>query len=118
MKPYEYLLPTCCEPARLHSPVYLCVKDDGEACWLASTHAVIHSELAMERPDVYYHLRPAASFCPYCGERLPKMRKRAVPPEPLCRPDEEGFYCLTCRRRANECHCLPPEAAWEPDVSP
>lgn len=55
-----------------------------------------------------------ASFCPFCGDRLPAVRRRAVQPELVCRVSDGGYYCDTCGERLNCCGCAAPEAAWEP----
>ena len=109
MKPYEYLLPTCCANAREHPCVFLADTENGTVYWFAP----MHESIAMDMLPTH---RPRASFCPYCGEALPKMRRRAVLPGKVCVITDGGYYCDTCGKRLNACKCLPPAAAWEPDV--
>lgn len=52
------------------------------------------------------------AFCPFCGERLPKVRRKANPPQPLCVIEDGGYCCSTCGED-HRCVCYPPEAAYE-----
>jgi len=53
-----------------------------------------------------------ALFCPFCGTRLPEVRRKADPPQPLCVIEDGGYRCSTCGE-ARDCICYPPEAAYE-----
>jgi hypothetical protein len=66
----------------------------------------------VDSPNAGASLTPC-SYCPFCGQRLPEIQRRADPPAKVCVPDGEG-YCLTCGKRLRECRCAWPEEQWEP----
>jgi len=51
--------------------------------------------------------------CPFCGEKLPAIRAKAVRPEPLCKIEDGGYYCSECKERVDSCICWPPLSAYE-----
>jgi len=52
-------------------------------------------------------------FCPFCGKKLPEVRKKDSPPEPIHTDADGGYYCGTCDERNMSCGCLPMEALFE-----
>jgi hypothetical protein len=54
---------------------------------------------------------PAPTHCPFCQAPLPRLRRRAKPPAPLCEPADH--YCLTCSERLMGCECYPAPCGWE-----
>ncbi len=56
--------------------------------------------------------------CPFCGEKMPKVRRKAELPSPILNWDPENGYCKTCKDRCCNCTCFPPEAAYEPVPKP
>lgn len=123
--PDAIVIPGCCEDSELLLPVILGYKTsdlldydapliDKEPIWIAtsavewtkwkSLSSVNSSEPA---PDNYKQV----SFCPCCGKKLPAVRRKANPPQPM----NEGHdgYCNACGDRNMDCVCWPPIAAWE-----
>ena len=99
-------LPACCAGMRSHPVVNLRVHGH---------------EMEKKRADdpelrVSWELRSmdvwrAAHFCPYCGEKLPRLRLKAQLPEPLRIMGDYG--CGNCGERWGDCTCNPIESAWE-----
>lgn len=56
-----------------------------------------------------------ASFCPFCGQKLPEIKRREKPISPICKVTDGGYYCDTCGERLHACKCYPCEFAWEID---
>jgi len=50
-------------------------------------------------------------FCPFCGTKLPELRKKAEPP-PHVFDLEDEYQCSGCGGR-HLCICSYPESAWE-----
>ena len=50
------------------------------------------------------------AFCPFCGTKLPAVRRLDNPAQPLWTPDPD--YCGTCNERNRCCECNPPESAY------
>jgi len=53
------------------------------------------------------------SCCPFCGERLPAIRRK--PRCPKVSTGTDGNYCDTCGKRNESCRCAPPWMAYEPE---
>jgi hypothetical protein len=63
--------------------------------------------------DPHWVLRKSgdeASFCPFCGTKLPGVEKMENPPQPLWDGDDD--YCGTCDERNRCCECNPPWVAY------
>ena len=109
-------LPTCCEAARSHPVVYFAVEyvfdnadtNTSEGRW----HVALNTDL-MQAKD-WSDTPPDPKFCPYCGTSLPKMKRQDPLPEDLCRVQDGGDYCSTCKERLMSCMCAPPESAFKP----
>lgn len=105
--------PGCCEAMRLHPAVTFVVDDmpdsrTGRGWWRARYYD--------QRAPIDHHHTPAeASFCPFCGKGLPKMRRKNPVPADVCVINDGGYYCSTCRERLQACICLSPAAAFEPE---
>lgn len=124
-------VPTCCEAARRDPATvfYVSVYDEDssavEGRWELRTHeklaqsreGAIRARMALEgrHVDQIFTLPPEPKFCPYCGVSLPKMRRKNPAPENVCRVEDGGYYCSTCKERLHACLCDPPEAAFEFD---
>ena len=52
-------------------------------------------------------------FCPYCGTKMPKVRRKANPPTPVYSDADGGYYCGTCDERNRSCNCWPRTALFE-----
>ncbi len=51
-------------------------------------------------------------FCPFCGKKLPKFRKKVTPPKHIA--VEGDFRCQGCGERyGGYCFCSHPESAYE-----
>lgn len=117
-------LPTCCEAARKFPTIAFFVDDgDGdsnktEGRWVTATHDKLSTfargKFYGDHQSRWYEDKPSPTHCPYCGEALPEMRRKAKRPRGMCRVEDGGYYCSTCKERLNCCLCLPPEAAFEP----
>lgn len=69
------------------------------------------------RVDIHFQLLfkhtfdniPIVRFCPYCGQKLPKMVLKKAPPQNshLCTVTDGGYYCDTCNERLDACICDP-----------
>ena len=121
--------PTCCEAAQKYPIITFdidsgldtkfCVPDDYDSDkvdgdWRVHPSQELSSRF-MDGTQRYYLDRPPARFCPYCGEPLPKMvRKRVPPPPPVCRIIGDSGHCETCKERLHACICDPPEVWFEP----
>lgn len=100
--------PSCCDDA------FKCVyfrapsKFNDGAGWYVSVNS---DRLAFDerRDQITSSLR--AEFCPFCGERLPEVRKMDDPPEPMMEPNEGKTHCMTCGERI--CDCYPKAAGYE-----
>jgi ADP-ribose pyrophosphatase YjhB (NUDIX family) len=57
-----------------------------------------------------------ATFCPFCGARLPEFRLRDPQPKHLYKGDDN--YCGNCQDRNQNCKCTPPEGAYEAANAP
>ncbi len=55
----------------------------------------------------------AVSFCPFCGARVPGVRRRAELPPRVMVIVDGGYYCDTCGERLDACDCPSPETMWE-----
>jgi hypothetical protein len=122
-------VPPCCEAARrdpaivFYVSVYSGDSSAAEGRWELRTHEKLtlmmedatRARMALEgrRVDHIHVLPPEPKFCPYCGASLPKMRRKDPVPETVCRVEDGGYYCSTCKERLHECLCDPPEAAFE-----
>lgn len=107
--------PSCCEEAKRYRTVYLSVPDGArprKATWRPVF--IDLNEDPNDRGSAWYRAMPKAAFCTFCGAALPKMVRKADPPKPLCKIEDGGYYCSTCRERGQSCLCLPPSAAFEP----
>jgi hypothetical protein len=115
-------LPQCCEGAKKYPAVHFEVgggdedshKVDGR--WWVGLFKELEHVLARKDRDYYANADafPEPKFCPYCGTPLPRMvRKKPMPPN-ICRVQDGGYYCSTCRENLNGCLCDPPASAFEP----
>lgn len=120
---HRHLSPQCCEGMRRCKAIYARVSDDGKTTrWainLASEHFNFDSTLWRASMDWYRDASkdatpfvPAPTHCLFCGEKLPALVRKAIPPAPLHVWEEPG-YCKTCGERCANCACWSPEAAWE-----
>lgn len=56
----------------------------------------------------------AMSYCPFCGQKFPALRKKVEPPPHIM--DEGDGHCGECGKRYGRfghCFCSLPESAWE-----
>lgn len=104
-------VPKCCEAMQQNPVVYLAVpmppNETGEPQWWALS---AHEENEREWPAPGVKL--IVHFCPYCGVRLPGVKKKARPGRVTSCTDG-GYYCATCDERLIVCRCKPPAAAYE-----
>jgi hypothetical protein len=100
--------PQCCEPMRARPPVVW-----SEGTWRLRLSAGYYEEAHTLGVEEVYETAPA-TFCPYCGASLPKVRLRETPRDDrVAVVADGGYYCDTCEERLMNCDCLPPEAAYE-----
>jgi hypothetical protein len=52
-------------------------------------------------------------FCPFCGKKVPEVRRKENPPAPVHSDADGGYYCGTCDERNMSCGCLPMTALFE-----
>jgi len=119
-------LPTCCKAAQMYpavlfsQSVYEGDSREKEGRWEAALSESMRRDMfrlhGIDQFD-WFRNRPAAEFCPFCGEKLPKMRRKKTFPEMTCVVTDGGYYCDTCQQRLSQCRCYPSEHAWEPDTS-
>lgn len=111
--------PTCCLAARIEGVVWLTVDYDNtpteEARWAVAHNHDLRSEARRVNRVQTFGDTPAPKYCPFCGTGLPFMVRVESPPEPLCVITDGGYYCDTCRERADACLCYPPTCAFAPE---
>ena len=61
--------------------------------------------------NVFDNCYVPASFCPFCGAAMPKIRMKKKQPKPIRKITD----CNTCKERGHACVCLPEAAKWEED---
>lgn len=100
--------PTCCEDAK-HLFAWCYTNDEGEVVGTPVWKQNFHQTFPLSRqPDTVFK---AIHFCPFCGVKLPELRRKAEPPPKVCETD--GYYCFVCEERADCCYCCPEIGAWE-----
>jgi len=111
-----FVTPNCCERAKTERAVYLRVKDGyyGQNVNRDTPVEWVTSGWSMKLLDGQYQSEIPASFCPFCGKKLPEIVKRKDPPEKVITVTDGGYYCATCKERLNACQCERIEALWEP----
>lgn len=105
--------PQCCESMREWPAVYMYLPWDED-----------HDRYGIENPEwrlvIPEHIplkdryadRPAPTYCPYCGKKLPKFVKRTDElPQPMMA--HGPYYCETCGERNQDCTCHPHETIYE-----
>lgn len=50
-------------------------------------------------------------FCPFCGKKMPKVKRKENPPTPV--HTDVGYHCGMCDERTMSCRCLPMTALFE-----
>jgi hypothetical protein len=127
-------VPACCEAARSDPAIVFYVNVYGEDSseveghWELKTHEKLvrlregagRARMALEgrHVDRIFTSPPEPKFCPYCGAPLPKMRRKNPAPENVCRVEDGGYHCSTCKERLHACLCDPPETAFEFEDGP
>lgn len=121
----RYISPACCEGSQRTRAVVMSFDDyEKPPRWRLrvdsdhSTFGHYDSALAKDEYDWYVSQNPskfvpAPTHCPFCGTKLPDIVKKAIAPQPLCRIDDYGEGCDTCKEERIDCVCWPPEAAYE-----
>lgn len=114
--------PVCCFDAKNNRSIFWKLNDEyqgapGTGFWhillapnyLGNAYKVLSNDFrsGWDKYDTVYKV----AFCPFCGEKLPEVRKKEVLPTPMHKRDDG--YCGTCKERSDSCMCLPKEAAYE-----
>lgn len=95
----------CCDVGRACVGISSLLENpDGPPHWLVSR---------WKRGEVDFGGPMHASHCPGCGQRLPDLRRKTVPPIHIAIFTDGGYYCDHCGERADSCPCSFPAAAWE-----
>ena len=109
-----FVMPNCCEKVQRHAAVFLSIdvyedKPDYRKPpqWYGRTWNLKHHAESIQ----------LVFFCPFCGEKLPRVIPSGIPGKFISRVTDGGYYCDTCKGRLRECKCLPPEFAWKPNGS-
>jgi hypothetical protein len=110
----ERIVPSCCDKSRNARVVrlgydleMLCIAGDER------TEETPPKWLVTGKNSEGFTVIEQAFFCPFCGEKLPALRKKREQPPLVMRITDGGYYCDTCGERANPCECSPPEECWE-----
>jgi len=116
------ITPTCCAEMkawasiRIHVSYASTFKAKDSSSWTAEWYLRLDRDLVYEQQNNYpttpLAYPPPPTHCPYCGTKLPALRRKVVAPSPLCRT-EDMSYCETCGDRLMGCKCWPVESAWE-----
>lgn len=112
--------PKCCKTIQEYPVVWFCLNynQDGknslevDGKW----HITIPDNPRIKRSYDWYRDFPYPKFCPFCGEDLPKMRRKDPVPDYISVVKYDSDCCETCGENMR-CYCDPPEAAWEIDDS-
>lgn len=108
--------PQCCDSAKKYIYPYREIDhreevlNDGRPVWKNSFPVQWGSSEGC-RDFVVMH------FCPFCGTKLPGLRKKKDPPPHLI--IEKDYHCGRCGQRFGRmgyCFCSLPESAWEIDA--
>lgn len=124
----DVVVPGCCEASTKKFTITLGFKEgemydgydpDNKPVWVAHSNYRLEDDILgmrreyvgldapyKERWPVYY-----PEFCPFCGQKLPEIRKRANPPDAVWNGDDD--YCDTCGERNMGCTCHHPTVLWE-----
>jgi uncharacterized protein with PIN domain len=102
----QVITPECCHEIKTSKLIILSLDnyDDtttSNARWVLNGH------------DLKANYMP--TFCPYCGTKLPKIKRKAHISEDICVITDGGYYCDTCQDRLNNCLCDLPQTAFEID---
>ena len=126
------VVPGCCEESKKALRPYLYLDygpidtgkpqnpDDAETKWVIPHHDYLYvlsfvgrhvDENYINQP--YEETHQQIKFCPYCGEKLPEVRRKKKPPRGVYTDEDGGCHCGTCERRNMDCSCLPEVALFE-----
>ncbi len=106
--------PQCCDLAKKHIFPYRLIDmktetilNDGVPVWKNAFNTGWDG-------GEYHRVGLQIHFCPFCGVRLPALRKRANPPPHII--IEDDGHCGRCKERygmVGYCFCSHPESAFE-----
>lgn len=100
----ELPYPMCCVEAAGYPIAFPDMAGKAAPIWKAT-----YQNLAYPRSAQIFH-------CPHCGDSLPDLQKKAIPPPHLWKGDELGNRCENCGNRNRTCQCSFPESAFEPAI--
>jgi len=106
--------PQCCADAKKYIFAYRLINMQSEEVLNGGVPVWKNTFNTVWRGGDFYRVSVQIHFCPFCGAKLPALRKKAKPPPFICQDGD--FRCKGCGERfgSGYCWCSLAESAFEP----